>query len=83
MYIYIYIYRPPVHSPPPGPSPTYYPTPRFVLPTRWWHTYMCNRSFYLTTYLSIYEHGNDSIFYRAVEPDSPIAVLRHFGVFAN
>jgi len=28
-------------------------------------------------------HGNDSILYRAVEPDSLIAVLRHFFCFAN
>jgi len=26
------------------------------------------------------EYGNDRIFYRAVEPDSLIAVLRHFSV---
>ena len=30
-----------------------------------------------------YEHGNDSVFHRAVEPDSLIAVLWHFSCFAN
>ena len=30
-----------------------------------------------------YEHGNDSFFYRAVEPDSLIAILWHFSRFAN
>jgi len=30
-----------------------------------------------------HEHGNDSGFYRAVEPDSLIAILWHFSRFAN
>jgi len=29
------------------------------------------------------EHGNDSVFHRAVEPDSLIANFRHFFRFAN
>jgi len=30
-----------------------------------------------------HEHGNDSVLHRAVEPDSLIAVCRHFSRFAN
>jgi len=34
-------------------------------------------------YLMRYEHGNDSFFHGAVEPDSLIAVLWHFSCFTN
>ena len=35
------------------------------------------------THTHRYKHGNDSFFYRAVEPDSLIAVLWHFSRFDN
>ena len=33
--------------------------------------------------VTMYEHGDDSVFHRAVEPDSLIAVLWHFSGFAD
>jgi len=34
-------------------------------------------------YVLDYEHGNDSLFYTAVEKDSLIAVLWHISCFSN